>query len=184
MSAFCKLLSTLAALILLSGCTSYDLGSSAEIPFETLYIQPASNDSFAPQAQPIVSASLRQAFIRDGRVQLVTKAEDADAVLYVNLTEYDRRSASRSTRDSERAQDFDISLGSEVDLFNQRSGEYYYQKRTFSERTNSYVKNPYLDGDNISLQNIDAYHQGEREAMPRLARGLARQIADDVLSTW
>ena len=188
MSAFFKSLSTLglvtAALTLLSGCASYKLGSSGEIPFETLYIQPATNDSFAPQAQPIVSSQLRSAFIRDGRVKLVTKAEDADAVLSVNLTDYDRRSASRSTRDSERAQDFDIRLESEVALFNQRSGDYYYKGRKFSERTNSYVRNPYVEEGSESIQNLDAYHQGEREAMPRLARGLARQIADDVLSTW
>ena len=173
-----------AALTLLSGCASYQLGSSGEIPFETLYVEPASNDSFAPQAQAIVSAQLREAFIRDGRVKLVTKAEDANAVLSVNLTDYERRSASRSTRDSERAQDFDISLESEVALFNQRSGDYYFEERTFTERTNSYVRNPYVDEDNLSIQNLDAYHQGEREAMPRLARGLARQIADEVLSTW
>lgn len=188
MSAFLKSFSTLGlvsvALAVLSGCASYKLGSSAEIPFETLYVQPVTNDSFAPQAQPIVSSQVRDAFIRDGRVKLVTSAEKADAVLIINLTEYDRRSASRSTVDSERAQDFDIRLKSEVALFNQRSGDYYFEGRKLTERTNSYVRNPYVDNDNLSIQNLDAYHQGEREAMPRLARGLARQIADEVLSTW
>ncbi len=188
MSAFTKSLSTLgivaAALTLLSGCASYQLGSSSEIPFETLYIQPATNDSFAPQAQPIVSSQLRSAFIRDGRIQLVTKAEDADAVLSVNLTDYTRSSASRSTRDSERASDFDIRLESKATLFNQRSGDYYFEGRKLSARTNSYVRNPYLEGTAGTLEGVDAYHQGEREAMPRLARDLARQIADEVLSTW
>lgn len=188
MSALFKTLSTLglvaATLALLSGCASYKLGSSAEIPFETIYIQPATNDSFAPQAQPIVSSQLRQAFIRDGRVKLVTKPEDADAVLTVNLTDYKRNSASRSTVDSERASDFDITLESEVSLYNQRSGDYYFEERTLLERTNAYVRNPYVEEGNLSVQNLDAYHQGEREAMPRLARDLARQIADEVLSAW
>lgn len=188
MSAFFKSLSTLGlvavALTFFSGCASYKLGSSGEIPFETLYIQPASNDSFAPQAQPIVSSQLRETFIRDGRVKLVTKAADADAVLTVNLTEYTRNSAARNTEDSERASDFDIRLESEIALFNQRSGDYYFQGRTLIENTNSYVRNPYVDVANINPQNVDSYRQGEREAMPRLARDLARQITDEVLSTW
>lgn len=187
MSAFFKSLSTLGlvatALTLLSGCASYKLGSSAEIPFETLYVEPASNDSFAPQAQAVVSAQLREAFIRDGRVKLVTTAEKADAVLSVNLTDYDRSSASRDTSDSERATGFDISIEAEVALFNQRSGEYYFEGRQLSERTNAYVRNLFTD-ESTSLESLDAFHAGEREAMPRLARGLARQIADQVLSTW
>ena len=35
----------------ISGCNSYQLGNPAELPFESIYIKPVSNDSFAPQAQ-------------------------------------------------------------------------------------------------------------------------------------
>ena len=49
---------------LLSACKSYHLGSPTEIPFKSIYIKPVSNKSYAPQAQAIVSAMLRENFIQ------------------------------------------------------------------------------------------------------------------------
>ena len=68
----------LIAITLLSGCANYQLGDSAPLPFRTLYILPAANDSFAPLAVSTVSAEIREAFIRDGRVKLVANEENAE----------------------------------------------------------------------------------------------------------
>ena len=70
----------------ISGCNSYQLGNPVELPFESIYIKPVSNDSFAPQAQTLLSTQIRDAFIRDGRTKLVINREAADAVLIINLT--------------------------------------------------------------------------------------------------
>ena len=86
-ATYATLLAALA-LSLLSGCASYQPGSSAELPFHKLYVEPVGNNSYAPQAQAAVSAKLRDIFIRDGRIQLVTAAEQADAVLSVTLSNY------------------------------------------------------------------------------------------------
>ena len=103
-------LSTILVLGLLSGCANYQLGSPAEIPFKSLYIKPATNHSFAPQAQPIISAQLRETFIRDARVRLVAHEQDAEAVLYVDLAEYDSNAAARNSNDTVRANSFNILL--------------------------------------------------------------------------
>jgi len=166
---------------MLSGCKSYQLGSPAELPFDSIYMQPVSNDSFAPQAQALLSAQLRDAFIRDGRTKLVTSAEAADAVLLVKLTEYDRSAAAFDSNDTEVASDFDLTLVAQVSLFDQNKGDYHFQERVLQESSNAYVSNPYA---NAAAANTQDLLQSEHQAMPRLTRDLARKIADEVLSPW
>ena len=175
------ILITLSVLCLLNGCASYHLGSSADLQFQSIYISPASNNSFAPQAQAIVSTQLRKTFIKDGRVKLVTKPEDADAVLLVDLVEYDRSSSARRSNDTAVASSFDISLSADISLYNQNKGSYFFEKRTKTATTNTYIGNPYRQNGNLNSQ---AFQQAEYQSMPELAREIARKIADEVLSPW
>lgn len=180
----CRAITALLALWVasfLGGCKSYQLGHPTELPFKSIYIQPAANDSFAPQAQALLSSQIREAFIRDGRTRLVTSEEDADAVLLINLTEYDRSAAARQSADTAVARDFDLNLTAEVSLFDQNKGDYYFQKRELQERSNAFADNPYADRTDVRTQD---FLQAEYQAMPRLTRDLARKIADEVLSPW
>jgi hypothetical protein len=172
---------TLGILAALSGCKSYQLGNPAELPFQSIYIQPVANDSFAPQAQALLSSQIRQTFIRDGRTRLVTSEEEADAVLRVNLTEYESRAAARQSNDTAVARDFDLTLSAEVSLFNQNKGDYFFRDRPIEATSNAYVDNPYADS---ALPRTQDFLQSEYQAMPRLTRDLARKIADEVLSPW
>ena len=169
---------SIVVLSLLNGCANYHLGSSAEIPFKSIYIKPATNHSFAPQAQPIVSAQIREMFIHDGRVKLVTSEEEADAVLYVDLTKYDRSAGARNSQDTVRANDFDVRLTAEASLFDRSNGVYLFKERSVQATTNAYIGNPYSDSEIIS------YKQSERQALEQLAREIARKITDEVLSPW
>ena len=171
----------IGTIALLSGCASYNLGSSAELPFESIYIRPAANDSFAPQAQALLSAQLREAFIRDGRVKVLANEADADAVLEVTLTDYRRRAAARSSADTVVAQTFDLSLIAVTSLYNQNQGSFYFQNRQIQDVTTAYTENPYLQEGTPETQG---FQQSEYQAMPQLTRGLARKIADEVLSPW
>lgn len=167
------------ALCLLTGCNSYQLGSPGEqLPFESIYIKPVANRSFAPQAQVIVSAQLREAFIHDGRVKVVANEQDADAVLAVTLTEYDRSGAARSSVDTALADNFDVLLTASVSLLSQPGNEYFFKDRSVEARTNAYLTNPYAES------QIVAYQLSERQAMEQIARQLARDVTDTVLSFW
>jgi len=179
-------LSTLFALqflvsVTLIGCKSYQLGSPTELPFQSIFVKPVTNDSFAPQAQTLLSSQIRDAIIRDGRLKLVTSEDEADAVLLVNLTDYDRRAASRNRNDTVIARDFDLNLTADVSLYNQNAGDYYFEDREIRERSNAYTNNPYLDSAATDPQD---FLQAEYNAMPRLTRDLARKIADEILSPW
>ncbi len=171
----------LIALAFIGGCHSYQLGNPAELPFESIYIKPVSNDSFAPQAQALLSTQIRDAFIRDGRTKLVTSREAADAVLLINLTEYNRYPAARQSEDTTTADSFSLVLAAEVSLFNQNKGDYYFQERIINESSSAYVDNPYATP---AVAQTQDFLQIEYQAMPRLTHDLSRRIADEVLSTW
>lgn len=171
----------LFALSLSVGCKSYKLGHPAELPFATIYIQPAKNDSFAPQAQALVSGQVREAVLRDGRVKLIADPKKADAVLSMTLTEYTRNAAARRQDDTEVAQNFDLTLSVQLDLYDQRQGDYFFQGREVEARTTGYLNNPYLPDGTPDTQGLI---QSEYNAMPRLARELGRKAADELLSVW
>jgi hypothetical protein len=171
----------LVALSLSTGCKSYQLGHPAELPFETIYIQPAKNDSFAPQAQALVSSEVREAVIRDGRVKLVADQSAADVVLIMTLTDYTRSGGASRQDDTERAQNFDLSLRVQLDLYDQANGKYLFEGRRIQARANAYLDNPYAAAGTPNTQGLI---QSEFNAMPRLARDLGRKAADELLSAW
>lgn len=166
---------------LLGSCANYKLGAPAQLPFRTLYIRPASNESFAPQAQAVLSAQLRDAFIRNNSVRVVANKDEADAILGVNLTEYTRDVGSRRRDDTRSAQDFDLALAAEISLYNQKEQSYYFTDRLVESRTNAFVDNPFRDED---APQTESFSQSEFQAMPILTRELARNIADQVLGGW
>jgi len=163
-----------------SGCAHYRAGTGAELPFESIYIRPAENDSFAPQAQALVSAQVREAFIRDGRLKVLADESEADAVLLITLTEYDREAAARFGDDTVEAQAFDLELTALVSLYHAGQGDFLFANRSVSERKLAYVQDLYDEdpGEN------QGFVQAEYQSMPRLARDLSRRIADEVLSPW
>jgi hypothetical protein len=173
-SKFITSFACLATLLLL-GCANYEW-SRPELPFKTLFVEAASNGSFVPQAQAPLSQQIRQAFIRDGRIKIVSNPKTADAVLKINLTKYDRDPAIRDNQDSEIARSFDLELTAQIALFDKKNNQYFFKKRTLSAQINSYSNDPVTGEDTFAL--------AEHQALPRITNDLARKIADEVLSVW
>lgn len=169
------------AFVFCVGCKSYQLGHPAELPFETVYIQPVKNDSFAPQAQALISSQIREAVIRDGRITLVADKKNADALLIVTLSDYTRRGAARRQTDTAVSTNFDLTLEAVVDLYDQKNESFLFKGRQHRARTSTYLDNPYNAAGAPATQS---FIQSEYNAMPRIARDLGRKIADELLSAW
>ncbi len=168
-------------LSLAAGCRSYQLGHPAELPFETIFVAPADNESFAPQAQALVSSQLREAIIRDGRVRLVADREQADTVLRVTLTDYERQPATRNPNDTAVALDYDLRLTAAISLYSRTDGRYLLRDRQLSESSTAFVNDVYAPAAAVDTQSLV---QPEYQAMPRLTRDLARRISGEVLGAW
>ncbi|MEM8867141.1 MAG: LPS assembly lipoprotein LptE [Verrucomicrobiota bacterium] len=178
--AYLALCLSALALLLTSGCRSYQLGHAGELPYDSIFVKPAQNNSYAPQAQALLSSDLRQKILRDTRVKLVATEANADVILYIDIVDYDRRPTARSEADTVVARDFDLTLTARCSLYDQENGRYLFQNREVSQRTNAYTENPYAQ----TLAEQQGFLQSEYNAMPLLTRDLAQKIADEVLRTW
>lgn len=168
-------------LLVLAGCQSYKLGHPAELPFATIFVEPAQNQSFAPQAQALVSAKVRQAILRDSRVTLVADRAKADVTLAITLTDYQRIAASRDSNDTEVALDYDLTLQALLSLRDQNSGSYLFENRPVEARRQAFVNDVFAPA---AAPDTQGFVQAEYQAMPGLADDLATAIANLVLGAW
>ena len=176
----CSTVSLVLAFLTLIGCSAYRLGSPANISFDTLFIEPAGNGSFAPQAQQLLSNQIRKSIIRDGRLSLTTAPEQAQAHLKIELIDYQRNSSAYSRDDIDVARSYSLSLVAKISLWNARQNIYYFKERIIQSSEQSYVGNPY-ENTVISANNFNA---AEYNSVPRLTGSLAEKISHQILNPW
>jgi outer membrane lipopolysaccharide assembly protein LptE/RlpB len=166
-----RILCGLAACVVVAGCANYKLGSAGGLPFHSLYVAPARNNGYAPQAQAEVTEQLRQALLQQGNVQLKNQAE-ADATLDVVLTDYRRTIAATSSNNTLNAAAYNITLSANCTLVDNRNGTVYFKNMSVSQTEETFVN---------SDNNLA---EPEYQTMPILARDLGKKIADAVVATW
>jgi outer membrane lipopolysaccharide assembly protein LptE/RlpB len=165
-----RLLPLLLAAGLLAGCAHYRLGTGTQPRFATLFIAPVRSDALLPQARVLVGTQLREAFIRDGRVELVDSPEGADAVLEVTLAAYDRTVAVSRPEDTGRARRFDVTLRASATLLDNRTKQAWFTSRPLEARRGVFTD--------------DGLVPAEYQTLPLLAESLAREAVHAVLDTW
>jgi outer membrane lipopolysaccharide assembly protein LptE/RlpB len=160
----------LGALLGLTGCAHYQLGTDAKLQFSTLYVEPVANKTLLPQARTIVSTQLREAFLHDDRVTLVDSAAEADATLTVVINDYHREATVAREDDTGLARKFALTLGTSCTLRNNRSGEVLFKNRAVAVQRDAFTDSGQL--------------QAEYQVLPILAGALAQKISHTVLDVW
>jgi len=159
-----------ALLALLPGCQSYRLGTSAQLSFRSLYIAPITMRALLPQAQPILSTHVREAFARDGRVTLVNDAGQAEATLQILVRDYHREVATVRPGDTGLARKFQVTLTAEATLIDNRTGQPLFESRPIVSTRDVFTDR--------------GQQQAEYQILPLLAQDLAQKTAHAVLDTW
>ena len=154
----------------LTGCSHYHLGTGAKPTFTTIYIAPVLNRSDLSQAAALVSAHLREAFLRDGRVVLVETPGEADAVLTVTLTTYGRETLTAQATDTGRARKFGLTLNATATLRNQHTGQALFVQRPLRAERQLFTD---------SGQPLAEY-----DTVPLLAENLAQSALHAALDVW
>lgn len=165
-----KSLLTVALLLGGSACSHYRLGTGAAPDFTTIHVAPVLSRALIPQAQPLVSAQIREAFIRDGRVTPENNAAIADVVLTVTLLSYAREVATVRPGDTGLARKFDVTLTAELTLRDNRSGTDRFTRRLVAVK-----RQLFTDSGQV---------QAEYELLPLLAADLAEKARHAVLDVW
>ena len=158
------------AAILLTACSSYQLGTGTKPKFSTLFIAPVASEAMIPQAQALVTTQLREAFIRDGRVALANSPEAADAVLRVTLTGYDRAVAVSLATDTGLARRFNVDLRAKATLTDSRTKQAWFAQRPLTAQRGVFTDSGLIPS--------------EYQALPLLAEQLAGETVHAVLDTW
>jgi len=170
-AALLRCLSLLASsLLVLPACSHYQLGTKARLTFATLYVAPVEDRAMVPQAQTVVTAALREALLKDGRVALAPSPEAADATLHVALVGYEREVAAASATDTGLARKFALNLNATCTLTDNRT-----KRPLFTNRPIRVTRDAYTDSGQL---------QAEYQTLPELAEALADKVAHAVLDVW
>jgi len=153
-----------------TSCANYRLGTGGKLAFQTLYVAPVANKTLLPQANALLSSTLRNEFLQDGRVTLVDTPDQADATLAVTLVDYHREVATVQAGDTGLARQFALTLGATVTLHDNRSGQ-----DLFAQRRVDAVRNDYTDSGQL---------QSEYQTLPLLAGVMAKKVAHAALDVW
>jgi hypothetical protein len=154
----------------LAGCAGYQLGTGTAPKFATLYVAPVTTEALIPQARELVGTQVREAFIRDGRVQLVDSPAAADAILEISLSGYDRQVAVSRQDDTGLARRFDVSLRAQATLTNAHTKDAYFARRPLTAKRGVFTDSGLVPS--------------EYQALPLLAQQLANEVTHAVLDTW
>lgn len=166
------------ALVLITGCSHYQLGTDAPLPFHSIYVSPVTNQTLLPQARELITARLRETLLRDARVTLANSPEAADASLTVILTDYHREIATVREGDAGLARKFNLFLTASCTLSDSRNvkgptaarGKAFFERRVVTVQRESFT-----DGGQL---------QSEYQTLPLLADALAARISHLVLDVW
>lgn len=171
-STFTPLLGSVLAIVLaftFGGCAHYQLGDGNTPAFHTIAFAPVVNNSYAPQAQALVSDALFRAFSQGGKVTVESNEHGAEVVLNVTLTEFKKLIGATKTNDTGSARSIVMILRAHATLIDEETGK------------------PLYAGDFEISQDALADSgavRAESEAMPKLAAALGEKIYRAVISKW
>jgi hypothetical protein len=171
----------LVAAILAQGCSHYQMGAGPAPSFATIYIEPAKNKTTLPQARELVSAMVREAFIRDGRVELVDRQADADTSLQVTLVKYKRDNAANREDDNGLARKFTLRLTATCSLRDNRTGRMLFDGRQIDVQREAFLDNGL---GLVPFGTSNDQLQSEYNTLPLLAELLSDRVTHAVLDVW
>ena len=164
-----RLLACLVAM-LTAGCAGYRLGTGAHVEFNSLHVAPVQMKALVPQAQPMLTAAIREAFMKDGRLALAATPEAAGASLRIIVRDYRRDVATVRPGDTGLARKFVVTLTAEASLVNPSDGRIFFSGRTIEVQRDVFTDS--------------GQQQAEYQILPLLAQDLADKLTHAVLDTW
>ncbi|MEN9840273.1 MAG: hypothetical protein RL376_73 [Verrucomicrobiota bacterium] len=174
----------LSVLVLLgaTACSHYRLGTGVERPFETVFIPPVITQGQIPQAAAVFTTQLREAFIRDGRLQVVNTPEEADVVLEIKIGDYARRALTALPSDTGLARKMGLTLDLTATLRDTKGEKIWFADRPIRIERQIFTDDGSSAGPTF-LQPVQQT-QAEYQLVPQLAEAAAEKIKSAVLDTW
>lgn len=122
----------LAVVLVIGGCGYHLAGSGSSLPsyVHTIAIPVFSNSSSEPEIERELTRSIRDSFIRDGRLRVADKNR-ADLVMTGKLTYYNLRAVSFSSSDV--ATQYWVELKVDLEVFDQVKNKTFLKQNLFTK---------------------------------------------------
>jgi len=168
--AFRQLLTPLLlAVLLIGGCSHYQLGQPGELPFKTVFVPPVKNTSFAPQVQAMLTQQIITSLQEQEAIKIVSSPK-ADATLKVTVVDFDRNVAATQDSDTFVAESFYLIMVARVELTDNRTSEVLIEGRRVEANQQAFV--------------TGGFQSSEYQALPVLTEKVAQKVTNMVTSVW
>ena len=165
------LIGCFSAALLFSGCMGYNLGGATHKGIETVTMAPVINRTSEPAIEIQITHAMRDRIQFDGRMKLVNKPENADAVIEITLKDYSMRPiAYKTDQDLRTTPDlYRLKITGEAELRNTKTGEVIAKSSTYGESTFEFTSD---------------LTTSKRNALPPAAEEIAKFMLDDLIEAW
>lgn len=155
--------------LLSSGCMGYRLGTMLPENVESVHVPIAKNLTDEPLLNDDVTRAVLAELQQDGSLR-IEREDQADAVLYVNITHFELEPLAYDRSNRERPNEYRLILRAKVEMIRRRGGQTLVRSGTLEGRSTF----P-LNGDLTS---------GKRRGLPEASGDLARKIVSAVTEAW
>ncbi|OHE72015.1 MAG: hypothetical protein A2007_00825 [Verrucomicrobia bacterium GWC2_42_7] len=152
---------------MISGC-AYHPGAP-KLQFKSIYIRPATNKTFVPQFQALLTQQVAQSFLQEGNIAVVEN-DEADVTLIIEVGNYTRGMAATQASDTALAKAVALGISVQCSLIDNEKEKALFENRTIFSDIRVLVNEDYLTS--------------EYQSMSELARSIALKIKNSVISTW
>jgi hypothetical protein len=163
------LLNCFAATLLFSGCMGYQLGGSRPEGINSVAMAPIINNTTEPAIELQVTHAMRQRIQFDGRMALVNKAENADAVIEITLTNYRLSPIAYRSDLGTTPRAYRLRITGAAELKDSKTGKILSTSSTYGESV---------------FEFEDDLTTSKRDALPKAAEEIAKFMVDDLIERW
>lgn len=171
-------LTVATALFIVGACSHYSPINQERFPYQTIYIDPVNNNSFAPNVQVLLDTQIRKKLLESGKLKIAKSLEQADCQLFIRLENYQRAPIGRSSKDPGRIDALNTQLTAIVSFYDNIQGRYLIKDYPLqaSERI-------FFSDENTGAALIDT-KEAEYRALPKTVDQLTDSIAQLILLSW
>lgn len=166
----CKLfaLSTIAIAMVISGCANYRLGTTLPAHLKTISIGTFQNQTVEPNIESRITSAVRREFQRDGQLAIVSEG-NGDIILTGILTSYDVSPLLYEKNNPNTTRRYQAEIICKVEAVERATG-----KTLVSSSVSGDITFP-AAGDVVTAR---------RNSLDAVAKDLAKEVVDAVVSAW
>ena len=147
----------------------YQLGGSRPEGVETVYLAPIVNTTTEPAIELQVTEALRQRIQFDGRLKLQNSADNADAIIEVELTDYKLTAIAFRDDLKTTPEQYRLRVTGVATLTNTETGKTLSKSKAYGETRFRFESD---------------LTTSKRNALPLAAQELAKFMVDDLIERW